>query len=619
MMRKLKVALSLAALSLVATALLSINAQAQQPVLANTWFASGSSAQFNTMGIAAGLDNAWPTNNALCGEHHWTMKNGAILTDPRSGSILPEPGNIWIVWDNSTTPTRVCFYVSTDSIVGNRTFFAYAQASLVAGVAAGQSDNSSAAGTGGNGVDLVPLLGQGEALPTVIYQLFNGIPGPPAYPGIAVINVAQTDIRPEDAKFATIRAITPTGQRIPRNHYTGLGYTNPITSPIYSSQTQTSSSQANVVDFTISGLDPITGTGTINGNPLPRPYTTLSVGASPVMVIYNAYNTASGHLGDGNYTDINRWSLASALAGIYVHARQIAHASGEADTPLHIWQREPLSGTFNVMEFTTTLAGEMYPTYGGPGTIGQETNVNPANTACHGATPCTVESGNPWYHCTSAFVNGTSCGTWATTATRGRVIGTSEMIGTVNKSSAGVPVYPDSIGYAFWGFSNFNGTNSGNANGTGFLKYMTVDGVDPLYANPTGIIPQCVTSGSVYVSCPLLTFPNIANGTYPIWSVLRSVYDPTVSGILANAMVNYAQHAVLSTLPDFVPATSLQVFRSHFNQLIDDASDDQYPNNGYKSGVPETGGDMGGAVLTVQSELDYINDTGGNQQTNMFQ
>ena len=48
----------------------------------------------------------------------------------------------------------------------------------------------------------------------------------------------------------------------------------------------------------------------------------------------------------------------------------------------------------------------------------------------------------------------------------------------------------------------------------------------------------------------------------------------------------------------------MQVFRSHYNQsVVTSTGDDMGPNNGYKTDVPETGGDMGGAVLTVQSQL----------------
>jgi hypothetical protein len=194
---------------------------------------------------------------------------------------------------------------------------------------------------------------------------------------------------------------------------------------------------------------------------------------------------------------------------------------------------------------------------------------------------------------------------------------------------------PDSLGYAFWSFGNFYNKQTK-------IKYMTVDGVEPLYATPgngtpanTGVLPQCSgTSGAP--PCPALTFPNVANGSYPIWSVYRIVYDPRVSTLIAGAMVNYAQHAVVnatSGFADFVPATALTVFRSHFNQVVVTSnSNDQAPNNGFfapGTGPVESGGDMGGAILTIQSELDYIADTAGTpgcpaaplgcQQVNMFQ
>jgi len=98
------------------------------------------------------------------------------------------------------------------------------------------------------------------------------------------------------------------------------------------------------------------------------------------------------------------------------------------------------------------------------------------------------------------------------------------------------------------------------------------------------------------------------------------VYDPTDSTVLANGIAIYAKLAAVQMLPGFVPESALQVFRSHYDQIVvTGTSDDQAPNNGFKYDVPETGGDMGGAVLTVQSELDYVNDTGGNQQVNLFQ
>ena len=395
MMKKLRLTLIIAALSLVATALLPINAQAAGHksnagtwTPANTWYAAGSSAQFNTFAIAAGLDNAVGAGNpALCGEHHWTYTNGAQILDPRStGNILPEKGNIWIVWDDNAQNQvvgkgTICFFISIDSIVGNRVFFANGTVQLLV------TDPTPPATVADAGI--VPLLAvDPNGLPASIWGVVNG----------ALLNVCMTDIRPEDAKFATIRALTgPAGTRVPRTRYTGLGYgsgappTSGIGTPVYSSQGTTGShKQANVVDFTISGPDPITLTGT------PRPYTVLSVGASPVMVIVNVSNSSAGHLGDGNYTDINRYVLANYLTGEYTHIRQMAHVTGEPDVPIHVWHREPISGTYNTTEFTTVLTQEQYLTYNGPYAIGQETGVNPANTNCV-TWPCTVNSGNPFF------------------------------------------------------------------------------------------------------------------------------------------------------------------------------------------------------------------------------
>jgi hypothetical protein len=462
---------------------------------------------------------------------------------------------------------------------------------------------------------IVPGLAKGpDGLPQTIVNYLQG----------QTINVAMTDVRPEDAKFATIRALTGYGLRIPRYLHTGLGYStgappsNPLGNPVYSAY---SGAQANVVDYVIvsTDTDPFTlKTGA-------RSYSVVNIGAAPVVVIYNYTNSQAGHLGDGNYTNINHMSLYNALAGNYTHIRQLSHTATvsfggtinepEASMPLHTWQREPISGTFNTMEYDICLTRTIYPTYEGPGTYGQETGVNPtANlTACNPSTyttwPCNAESGNPFFHID------------ADGGTRGRAVGTGDMINAVYNT-------PDSLGYAFWGFSNFYNKQSN-------IMYMTVDGVDPLYSAPSGgTLPQCTGSAGV-PPCPTLSFPHIVDGTYPIWSMYRAVYDPTVSNLVINALVNYAQHAVVSStgFSDFVPAPSMTVFRSHYNQVVVTSnSNDQVPNNGFfaaGTGPIESGGDMGGAILTIQSELDYITDTAGQngcpaaplgcQQTNMFQ
>jgi hypothetical protein len=248
------------------------------------------------------------------------------------------------------------------------------------------------------------------------------------------------------------------------------------------------------------------------------------------------------------------------------------------------------------MEFTIPMSREIDGDNFTPGQVGgQDNGVVPSNTSCT-TTPCTVESGNPLWHIAG---NGT---------TRGRVVGSGEMISTVNGTA-------DSIGYSFWGFSSFQGKTN--------LKYLLVDGVDPLYsgpsANPSGanVLPSCTLTNGYATSCPQVPFTNIVNGSYPIWSKYRMMWDPATSNTnVATAIVSYAQKASDPTngiITDMVPAGSMRTFRSHYTQVVRDSGIAYTGNNGFKSGIPETGGDMGGAVLTIQSELDFINDTGGQQ------
>ncbi|HTC92057.1 MAG TPA: hypothetical protein VK699_01235 [Terriglobales bacterium] len=568
----------LAALSLVAALLCVTNANAVTPPQ-ETFYALGSSAQFNTFGLAAGATIF--AGGPLCGTHHWTQKSSSTthisLFDPRSSSILNEDGNIWIVWNDAAAAGNpggiICFDLGIDSIVGVRGYQASGQLVLPSSLV-GVAD-----------ANIVPLLGAGEPLPAQIQSFLNGV----------TFNVALTDIRPEDAKFASMRAMTAYAAQVTGRSSTGVGYGPfPIGTSIQSSQ---SSTKANPVDFAIDpgDVDPITG-GAV------RHYVEISIGAAPLLVMVNKSSSTAGHLGDPNFTGINRFELANALIGGVSRTRELFAASGLSDFALHTFIREPLSGTYNTMEWSVPNSREVC---GDPGfavglVCGQDENINPANTSCT-VKPCTVESGNPLWH---IFPNVDSVGNHAT---RGRCVGTGECVTAVNGTA-------DGLGYAFWGFSTF----ASKAN----IKYLSVDGAEPLYstasANPNGvgIPPQCSPS------CPLLSFPNIVNGTYPIWSYYRMMYDATDPTSLATAMVTYAQRAsdpTLGIFTDMVPAPLMQVFRSHYAQVVRDGGAAFGPNNGFKSGVPQTGGDAGGAILTIQSELDFIADTGGNQQVNQKQ
>src|ERR1700691_4031245 len=100
----------IASLSLCATVLLASNSYASPTIVFN---GAGSSAQFNTWAFAASL-----TSPAICGTRNWTKTNGAVVHDGRSGQIPDNKGNIWVVWDNDSSPTTICAYVSVDSGVG---------------------------------------------------------------------------------------------------------------------------------------------------------------------------------------------------------------------------------------------------------------------------------------------------------------------------------------------------------------------------------------------------------------------------------------------------------------------------------------------------------------------
>jgi hypothetical protein len=133
----------------------------------------------------------------------------------------------------------------------------------------------------------------------------------------------------------------------------------------------------------------------------------------------------------------------------------------------------------------------------------------------------------------------------------------------------------------------------------GNTRYLTVDGVDPLFPSYAGgSFPTCTAP------CPgIVTFTNVINGSYPIWSIYRVVTATKVpAGV--SAVISAAQTQASTTIPDFVPINQLHVFRSHYNLA------GRLGSNGLATGTKESGGDVGGAVLPVEADLDYFTDTG---------
>jgi len=487
---------------------------AKNPVQFN---GAGSTGMFNLAALAA--DQA-----AGCGTNIWTKKNGASGIDSRRSDIPAQTANIWIVWNNAKT--TICAYLGVDSVIGNILLFAQPVATL--------SIPSSEIGESGD--NLIPTLTD-VPLDATVYAALNNQP----------FNAAPTDIRSEDALFAVNRALAPWSNDA---HCTGLGYTGDglVGVPILSSQ---SSKQVTPVAFSISGTDPF------NGAPIPA-WTSLNVGAEPIIVFVNTSDTSSAGFGSGNFTNVNRFVLADVLNGTLTRTRDIANVAGLPSVGAHVFLREPTSGTYNTTEFNIPGSAEI-------GSC-QELNVNPATD-----NPLNL--------------------TYASGGSRQRVVGTGEMVSTVGATS-------DAIGYSFWSTGNF-------AKVLTTTKYLSVDGIDPLnysWYQSHGALPNCVAP------CPgLIPFVNVLNGSYPAWTILRvSCY--TTNGVCpagVTALVAAAQKNA-NKVPDLVPVSALQVFRSHF-----DRPEELHPASNGNAGEPvESGGDEGGAVFPKNADADFFSDTG---------
>src|SRR5208337_1654450 len=144
-----------------------------------------------------------------------------------------------------------------------------------------------------------------EALPSDVYTALNG----------TAFNAAMSDIRPEDALFATTRALTALGTVVTGTAFKGLGYgPGPIGSLINS---EFSTKYAQVVNFAMTGTDPITSE------------------AVPSFLVQN----------------VGRFTLGRVQAGLTTRTRDLIPSSGLPIVPLNVLLREPLSGTWNTMEY----------------------------------------------------------------------------------------------------------------------------------------------------------------------------------------------------------------------------------------------------------------------------
>jgi hypothetical protein len=621
--------------------------------------AVGSSAQFNTWAYAA-------ADVIGSGFHLFSVKgnisNGppavpiAGTQDTRTSPVTLDSASMSVMWDNNAA-CKVYAYFNVDSGIGQRVYFATTSTGGHAGLPYLDSSLNGGGGTGGSHGLIGGLADTDTILPSNVYLALAGN-GTTTNP--APFNAAPTDLRPEDVLFATNRATNA----LDATKYTGFGYsaagcggsTN-VGCIIYTSFA--SGKYFNVIKYALGGSkDPITG-GTV-----PKAYTTLSTGAAPVIPFVSDTDTAAGGFGSlsgGNYVfhNINRQVLTNVFTGQLSRTTDllpIQPAVPGAGLPIQVVQREVLSGTYNTFEFDAirTLAGSNNPLVGASATsvidnanTSQEYGNNPTtgfNTANCGTTGSGGTIG------LSFPVAGSTCGDplFRSTGSGGlrlRAIGTGEEVSSVlnlTKNQAGSSTNVNNgIGYAFWSYGNFAPTalpkNCVGGGCTSYLgHYLTVDGIDPLFNTPGGALDATPNPNGAFhfptcnlaaLPCFDIPFTHVYDGTYPLWNILR-VVTPSPVPAAVQSLVNLAQSEVRNSArftSDFVPFTDgsnnlvLNVFRSHQKQQ------GVNPANGHsgcssfhpitaktgKTCLVDAGGDVGGSVLTVQSDVDWNTDFGG--------
>jgi hypothetical protein len=557
----------------------------------------GSSAMFQTATIEAYQE---AINSAGVAGYYVAKNNGLILDQRGDSNIVPQLGNLSVVWDNGNAPTNVWYYLSVDSGVGNRAYFSVprAQLGVVSPAVAPSSSVINPAFFGG----AAP-----QAIPAAVLAIINN----------STFTAAFTDIRPEDAMFATNRANCGNS-----TNYTlgclGYGTSDPYAgAQIKSGSPLNTGSQAQAVAFNIFGSDPITG-GTIPA------WQTVPVGVAPIIFIANRTNPNG--LGSSSFTGFNyQASPVLLFTGLDCDTSAFG-LSGAPLAAINPIEREPFSGTMNTFEYTVMLPywsqyskqnfwfsqeGILSPPYVMPGpnanNLGNWGALNPAtNNPLAGGCPA----------------NGVNNG-WAggPQGNRYRAIGTGEEVNTVKATA-------DSIGYLFFSYGNVSGI-AGSAN-YGYLTYGEWGGgaggalipTDPI--NPSGTYGASYTYGNITfpgngqlptctAPCPMpanKSFPNVRSGAYLQWSLLRAVADTgTTNYTNLVALTTGIANQVNLTSPDFVPFGTtadgdqgIQFYRSHFSPVGINYNATNTPNNGvsgqngvYQAGT-EAGGDVGGCV-----------------------
>jgi len=565
----------------------------------------GSSALALELGQAAVFFEDGVTGSCI-----WTRKTKSLqvgstmnATDDRPGINKTESGDVWVVWGkgpapgtcaapNATAPGyNVYMYTNLDSGVGNRGFFM----TKAAGVTGFVQNLVLVAGDSNPGVPDNILNKQ----PTAGHVFTDTVGGIPAVV-IGNLNTqrwnwAGTDIRPEDALFANFRAEAACNSWIGRQpfdvilRYTqGLGYAD---GTVFSDDFGAGKT-LKLYNFAINGaLDPYSGIASPN-------FTALSVGAQPIIIAVGPINGPSGN-GIYKNTDIPGFVAANFFSGVLGRASDLLGGSDNYGVTALV--REPISGTYNTMEYGLVNNSQFH------------TSMD-INNCVPGVAPP-----NP-LHVVSA--NGVAMEGGAVQAFRRRVIGTGQMT-TVLNSGVEAPNNPATqyIGFFFWGAGNISGLNN--------VKYLKVNGADPIQnAYTNGVLPgsgapgdPCAGNITNPACAGTVTFAGLNNGDYPLWSALRVIYDPG-KPLVAAAMTNLVAAAqnLTSVQYDFVKLSNLNVWRSHYymNSInvnvaaMGPTLNTATPNDLCPGGLPEQGGDAGGAIISKVANAHFCSDFANN-------
>jgi hypothetical protein len=588
---------------------------------------AGSSALWQSMALGA-YNSGYGDSDATAPTFHYSSNSKFNLIDTRPcvfgggnscAALATDTGNTWVVWDSTLSPDgtqctpQVWAFVSVDSVVGNRAFFGSA-----GGGAYGAYLECPAAGcpVDDNGANISKTLwGQGQSMPANVAALFANQRGNSAANNL--ITVAATDIRPEDAYFATLRTNSTFSTA---NALIGLGYNvnnaagtappNCVGSTRKATLAQLKGtgiagnypgdSTFNVLAFNLLGSDPFTC------QLLPGSFTTIPVGATPVVVIHS---NNGGQL--NGLSNVSEFELEQVFSGASNAAGVFSGCSGCANFVAFL--REPLSGTYNTFEETimrhpSSLAVYRFPQETGNGVQGGAVINNPLSGG-----------GGLGY--------------------RWRAIGTGDEVKSVlNSTTSAVHADVDGIGYAFFSYGNVSSIGD-SAN----YSYVTIDDIDPIFHQYDNNLPgkkdpgQPATAGMLPkvndiagcsgawpcnenqiwaadnyslvggVEVPSYSFPNLRNGSYPTWSVLRLAAAGAAEP--AQNLVTASNQYVVTTTPDYVPFypvydnngnlldPGLQIERSHFGCTTATCGQGTLPNQA-ACGI-EAGRDAGGFVLPL--------------------